>query len=87
MNFTNNLQKLVSETINLNHRNKENMAEIIENLAGALGFTIAMASDGDGKTIDTMIEGATNYAHYEAVEKAKIVKALPFLRPYKQRNF
>lgn len=48
----------------------ERLGDMIEALARGLGFTIAIAANGNAETIDTMIQGAEQYALQEAAEKA-----------------
>lgn len=47
---------------------------MIERLAAALGFTIAIAARGDPEAINTMIEGATAHALSEAAHKAPFAR-------------
>ena len=49
---------------------------MIERLGAALGLTVAVASNGNGATIDTLIEGVTDYAHEEAVRNMRILSAV-----------
>ena len=72
--FTDQLANLVSQEAAAAKSDADRMGVMIERLAAALGFTIALASHGDGKAIDTFIMGATSYAHEEAVEKSKFAK-------------
>ena len=69
--FDDQLSHLISEEAAAAHNDADRLGAMIERMARALGFTIAIASRGDGKTIDTMIEGATAYAHEEAVDKSR----------------
>ena len=55
-------------------KDADRIGAAIEGLSRALGFSIAVATNGDAKGIDTMIEGATAYAHGEAVEKSRFAK-------------
>lgn len=59
----------------------ERMGEMIERLAAGLGFTIALAADGDRQGIDQLFIGAEAYAHQEAVDKAPLAQMLARLRP------
>lgn len=54
----------------------DRMGVMIERLAAALGFTIAIASRGDPKFIDEMMAGAEAYAHAEAVDKAPFAQLM-----------
>jgi hypothetical protein len=56
------------------------MVSMIELLARALGFSIAIASGGDPKKIDELISGAEAYAHREAVEKATLARIFQVLK-------
>jgi hypothetical protein len=77
------LQALTAKEAAAAHGDADRFGQMIEGLARALGFTVAIAARGDPKTIDTMIEGATAYAHGEAVEKATFAKFMsqPGVRP------
>lgn len=48
----------------------ERMGDMIEALARGLGFTVAIATNGNGEGIETMIAGAERYALEEAANKA-----------------
>ena len=54
----------------------ERMGAMVERLSAALGFTIAIAANGDGPTIDKMMSGAEAYAHQEAVDKAPLIRLM-----------
>jgi len=54
----------------------ERLGEMVERLASALGFTIAIACRGDGAVIDEMMAGAEAHAHAEAVERAPLIRLL-----------
>lgn len=75
-NFTDDLAKLVSVEAAASRGNPERLAVMIERLSAALGMTIALATRGDPRGIDEMIEGATAFAHGEAVEKARVVRLM-----------
>lgn len=70
--FSEQLRSLAAREATAARGDPERYADMIETLSRALGFTVALASEGDPKTIDTMLEGATAYAHAEAVEKAPL---------------
>lgn len=70
--FASKLASLVS--MSAKDGDADHMGMMIERLAAALGFTIAIAARGDGDAIDTMIAGAEAYAHAEAVEKAPLAR-------------
>jgi hypothetical protein len=76
MGFADKLHSLTSKEMAQANQAKdaERMGDVVEALARALGFSIAIATKGDPKGIDTMIEGATAYAHGEAVDKAKFAR-------------
>lgn len=73
-NFEAALTGLCSKEAADAHGDPERMGVMIERLAASLGFTVAMAARGNGKAIDEMLEGATGYAHREAVEKAPFAR-------------
>lgn len=64
----------------------EHMGMMIERLAAALGFTIALASRGNGEAIDRMIAGAEAYAHAEAVSKAPFARFMGEMKNAKRMN-
>jgi len=49
---------------------------MIECISAALGMSIAIASRGDPKMIDTLMSGAEAYALEEAVERSAVIAAL-----------
>lgn len=61
----------------------ERMGAMVERLSAALGFTIAIAANGDGPTIDEMMSGAEAYAHQEAVDKAPLIRLMSEFRRLK----
>lgn len=61
----------------------ERMADLIEGVARALGFTIAMAADGDRKLIDTFLAGVENYVAEEAAWRASQAELMAQLRQRK----
>lgn len=83
--FSAKLIALTSKEAADTHGSSERFGAMIENLSRALGFTIAMASGGNGKIIDNMIFGAEGYAHSEAVSKAPIAKFMNELRGKESR--
>lgn len=78
--FADALASLTSKEMTQARGDQDREADAIERLARALGLSIAMAAGGDPKAIDTMIEGATAYAHEEAVSAAPLAAAAAMLR-------
>lgn len=58
----------------------ERMGDMIEGLARGLGFTVAIAANGNAETIDTMISGAERYALEEAADKAPFAQFMAMTR-------
>lgn len=58
----------------------ERMGDMIEALARGLGFTVAIAANGNAEGIDTMIAAAERYALEEAAEKADFAKFMAVAR-------
>lgn len=58
----------------------ERMGDMIEGLARGLGFTVAIAANGNAETIDTMISGAERYALEEAADKAPFAQFMAMAR-------
>lgn len=58
----------------------ERMGDMIEGLARGLGFTVAIAANGNAETIDTMIAGAERYALEEAADKAPFARMMAMMR-------
>lgn len=58
----------------------ERMGDMIEGLARGLGFTVAIAANGNAETIDTMIAGAERYALEEAADKAPLAQFMAAIR-------
>lgn len=79
--FSDKLANLLAVELPLARRDPERISEMIERIASGLGLTIAVAAGGDPQRIDTMIEGATAYAHSEAVDRSKLARVLTGDRP------
>lgn len=58
----------------------ERMGDMVEGLARGLGFTVAIAANGNAETIDTMIAGAERYALEEAADKAPFAQFMAIVR-------
>lgn len=58
----------------------ERMGDMIEGLARGLGFTVAIAANGNAETIDTMIAGAERYALEAAADKAPFAEFMAAAR-------
>lgn len=74
--FNTKLDILTSAELTACKGDTERLAAMVEKLGSALGFTVAMASRGDPKGIDTFCEGLTHYIHGEAVSKAPLARML-----------
>lgn len=73
MAFEDTLSALVSKEAAEARGDADRMGALVERLARALGFSIAIACRGNGAAIDQMVAGAEGYIHGEAVEKARFV--------------
>jgi len=62
----------------------ERMGDMIEALARGLGFTVAVAANGDAQAIDTMIAAAEKYALEEAADKAPFAQLMAVARGHQQ---
>ena len=71
--------KVISQQAVACRKNPELWGELIEQIASSLGFTIALAAQGDADKIDTLMTGAEAHAHATAVERAPLA-ALMALR-------
>lgn len=71
--FSDDLSALVIKEMAASRGDSHRTSVVIECLARCLGFSIAIAARGEGRMIDELTEGATSYAHREAVEKAPVV--------------
>lgn len=78
--FADALASLTSKEMTQARGDPDREADAVERLAHALGLAIAMAAGGDAKAIDTMIEGATAYAHEEAVSVAPLAEFAALVR-------
>ena len=56
------------------------MGDMIEALARGLGFTVAIAANGNAEGIDTMITAAERYAMEEAADKAPFARFMAVAR-------
>lgn len=54
---------------------------MIERLASALGYAVAMAARGDGKVMEEMLAGAEGHAFAEATAKAKFARLMDDILP------
>lgn len=71
--FASRLTMLVSKEVAASRGDPERLAFVIERLSASLGFSVAIAARGDGPTIDTLMAGAEQYAHQEAVDAAMML--------------
>lgn len=78
--FASTLVLLVSREVAASRGNQERLAFVIERLSASLGFTVALAANGHGPTIDTLIAGAEQYAHQEAVARSGFAGMMHALR-------
>lgn len=78
--FTDKLAFLVAFEMEGAKGDPDRMGIMIERLAAALGFTVAIAAHGDGETIDRLLTGAEGYAHAEAVDKARLARFMADVR-------
>lgn len=72
--FTSRLQAMIAKEASAANGDYERFAVMIEAVARALGFTLALATRGNGAAIDAMMPGIEGYVHSEAVEKAKFAR-------------
>jgi len=64
----------------------ERMGDMIEALARGLGFTVAIATNGDAQGIETMVAAAERYALEEAADKAPVAKFMAAARQFQARS-
>lgn len=62
----------------------ERMGDMIEAIARGLGFTVAIAANGEADGIDTMISAAERYALEEAAQKAPFAQFMAEARRYQK---
>lgn len=75
--FSAKLHSLVSLEMSRGGRSDPaTMSGMIENLAGSLAFTVAIACQGDDKAISTMLDGMTEYIYSTAAERAPLAKMI-----------
>lgn len=74
MDFADKLSAIVSKEAAEAHGDHDRMAALIEVLARSLGFSVAIAAQGVGKTIDLLLAGAESHAHEEAVAKSAFAR-------------
>jgi hypothetical protein len=72
--FADKLAALTAAEASAAHGDADRLGVMIERLAAALGFTVAMAARGNAGGIDTLMAGAEGYAHAEAVSKAPLAR-------------
>lgn len=59
---------------------EEHMAHMIEALSRALGFTVAIAADGNAEAMDKLITGAEHYALEKAASIAPMAEIMAGIR-------
>lgn len=74
--FADALASISSKEAAAARRDPDRMAEMIEQLARALGLSIAIASGGDKKTLETLCAGAEAYVMEEAVGRSRLMRLL-----------
>ena len=79
--FADDLAKLVSKEAAAGKNDPDRMAAMVERLAAALGFTVALACRGDPRAVDEMLAGADAHAHAEAVEKSTLFRLMGLRSP------
>lgn len=72
--FATSIQSLLAKEAAEAVRNHERMGAMVEVVARALGFTVAMCARGNAEAIDEIMIGADAYAHSEAVDKAHLAR-------------
>lgn len=85
--FTYKLAALTSSEAAVAHGDPDRLGVMIERLAAALGFTVAMAAGGDPKTMETLLTGAESYAHGEAVAKAPMGRFMHAMNTERRGRF
>lgn len=68
------------------HGNAERFGVMVESVARALGFTVAMACRGHGPAIDEMMAGAEGYAHAEATHRAPFARFMSEVKADAKRS-
>ena len=74
--FSDKLSKLLTLEHAAAKADPMRLADMVERMSRGLGFTIALAAKGDPMVIDILMQGAEDYAHQEAVEKAAFVRLI-----------
>ncbi len=74
--FADELSRLAAKEAAAAKSDPERLGDMIERLSASLGMTIALAAKGDAKTIDTLITGCEAHIHAEAVDKARVIRAM-----------
>jgi len=81
--FHRNLSSLLSKEAAASQKapdRAERMGDMIESIARGLGFTVAIAANGNAEGIETMISAAERYALEEAAEKAPFAQFMAIAR-------
>lgn len=77
IDFNDKLSSMVSlEMTSGTVHNPEKMAALIESLASALAFTVALSARGEAKAINHVLEGMVAYIYQVAAEKAPIASMI-----------
>lgn len=78
--FTGELASLVGRHAQAARHDPEALGNMIERLSASLGMTIALAAQGDPALIDKLITGCEAHIHAEAVDKARVIRAMNQMR-------
>lgn len=80
--FNDKLASLVSLELSAGTvRDPAKMSCLIESLASSLAFTVAIAAQGDAKTIDHLLEGIVAYIYKTAAERAPLARKIAAAPP------
>jgi hypothetical protein len=80
--FNDKLASLVSLEMSAGTvRDPAKMSCLIESLASSLAFTVAIAAQGDAKTIDHLLEGIVAYIYTTAAERAPLARTIAAAPP------
>lgn len=84
--FASKLAALVSMEVAAAHGDADRIGWVIERLAVALGFSVALAARGDPATIDALMTGAEAHAHAEAVQRGPFARIMHEVKAWAKRE-
>ena len=72
--FGKQLEDLLTKEAHACQNDPDRIGSMVEEVVKGFGFTVAIASHGDPKLLDTLMMGCEKYAHEVAVKQAGVIR-------------